>query len=154
VLSGTLPSIFLSPLAGYLADHRNRKGIILLADSGSALLTFGVCFILTFAELQVWIIYLMAAGYSALGVFQEPAYTASITTLVPKAQLARANGTGQLSGTIERLVTPLAAGFLFVAIGLGWIVLIDFLTYFFALGTMLVTAIPQPKSETLAEDQP
>jgi MFS transporter, DHA3 family, macrolide efflux protein len=127
---------------------------MLLADSGSALLTFGVCFILTFAELQVWIIYLMAAGYSAFGVFQEPAYTASITTLVPKAQLARANGTGQLSGAIERLVTPLAAGFLFVAIGLGWIVLIDFLTYFFALGTMLVTAIPQPKSETLAEDQP
>lgn len=147
VLFGSLPNILLSPLAGSLADRWNRKAIMLLADTGSALLTLGVFFILSFTELQVWIIYLMAASYSVLGAFQEPAYTASITMLVPKEQLARASGIGQLSSAIERLVIPVAAGFLFVAIGLRGIVLVDFVTYFFALGTMLVTAIPQPVRE-------
>ena len=147
VLFANIPRILLSPIAGSLADRWNRKAIMLIADSGSALLTLVVFIILSYAELQILIIYFMAFSYSILGAFQEPAYTASITMLVPKDQLARASGIGQLSSAVEQLATPLIAGFLFLAIGFQGIVLIDFLTYFFALGTMLITTIPQPETD-------
>jgi hypothetical protein len=38
------------------------------------MITLAVFITLTYAQLEVWIIYLMAAGYSVLGAFQEPAY--------------------------------------------------------------------------------
>jgi MFS transporter, DHA3 family, macrolide efflux protein len=151
VLFGNIPSLLLTPIAGSLADRWNRKALMLLADTGSALLTLGLFFLLTFGELQIWMIYLLAAGFSALGAFQEPAYMASITMLVPKEQLARASGLGQLSGALQSLVTPLAAGFLFVAIGFRGIVLLDFITFFFALGTLLVTPVPQPEAPPAEE---
>jgi hypothetical protein len=120
---------------------------MILTDTGSALLTLAVFILLQFSSLAIWIIYLVAILGSVLGAFQEPAYTASITMLVPKKDLARASGLGSLSQALESLLIPLTAGFLFVAIGLRGIILIDFITYFAAIGTLIAIRIPQPAGE-------
>ena len=145
VLFASLPRLLLSPVAGSLADRWNRRLVMILSDTGNALVTLLVFFLLLGGNLQIWMIYLMAIAGSCFSAFQEPAYTASITMLVPKKDLARASGLGNLSQALESLLTPLVAGFLFVAIGLRGIVLIDFVTYFFAVGALLVVRIPQPR---------
>jgi DHA3 family macrolide efflux protein-like MFS transporter len=145
VLFGSLPRVLLSPVAGSLADRWNRKWVMVLSDTGSALLTLVVFFLFAGGNLQVWVIYLVAIVGSVFGAFQEPAYTASITMLVPKKDLARASGLGSLGGALEMIITPVMAGFLFVAIGLNGIILIDFITYFFAIGALIAVRIPQPK---------
>jgi hypothetical protein len=48
------------------------------------------------------------------------------------------------------LAAPVLAGILFVAVGLEGIIVIDFVTYFFAIGALLLVHIPQPK--TAAEE--
>lgn len=144
VLFGSLPRLLLSPLAGSLADRWNRRLVMLLSDTGNALVTLGAFILLQNGNLQIWMIYLMAMLGSCFSAFQEPAYTASITMLVPKKELSRAAGLGNLSQALESLLTPLAAGFLFVVIGLRGIIMIDFVTYFFAIGALLIVRIPQP----------
>jgi hypothetical protein len=47
---------------------------------------------------------------------------------------------------IDMLVSPLLAGLLFVSVGLKVIILIDFVTYFFAVGALLLVRIPQPEA--------
>jgi hypothetical protein len=47
---------------------------------------------------------------------------------------------------VETLISPVLAGILFVAIGLQGIVLIDFVTFFFAIGALLLVRIPRPKA--------
>jgi len=79
-----------------------------------------------------------------LGSFQGPAYMASVSMIVPKEQLARANGLSGTSDAISSLLAPLTAGFLFGWIGLQGILWIDFITYFFAVGALLFVRIPQP----------
>ncbi|MEW6648601.1 MAG: MFS transporter [Chloroflexota bacterium] len=145
VLFGTLPRILLSPLAGSLADRWNRRRLMILSDSGNALVTLVVVLLVYTDSLQIWNIYLVALAGSLCAAFQEPAYTASITMLVPKKDLARASGLMQIAQSMELLVAPLLAGVLFGFIGLGGIVLIDFITYFFAVGALLIVRIPQPK---------
>lgn len=144
VLFGSLPRILLSPLAGSLADRWNRRWLMILTDSGSAMVTLIVLVMLTRGDLQIWMVYLVAVLGSVFAAFQEPAYMASITMLVPKKDLVRASGLGSLGQALESLLTPLAAGFLFVAIGLRGIILIDFITYFFAIGALMLIRIPQP----------
>ena len=145
ILFGNLPRILLSPVAGSLADRWNRRRMMILADSGTALVTLGAVGLMWLGDLQVWHIYLIALLSASFAAFQEPAYTASITMLVPKKDLARASGMVQMSQAIEMLVAPLLAGLLFVTIGLRGIILIDFITYFFAIGALLFVAIPQPE---------
>ncbi len=147
ILFGTLPRILLTPLAGSLADRGNRRRIMILADTGSALATLAIVLVLVYGELQVWNIYLLALVGAAFAAFQEPAYTASISMLVPKENLARASGMIQMGQAIEMILSPILAGFLFVAIGLNGIILIDFITFFFAVGALLIVNIPQPRLE-------
>ena len=144
VLLTTIPRLLLSPLAGSLADRHNRRHLMLLADTGNALVTLAVVGLLWTGSLQVWHIYLIASLGAVFGAFQEPAFTASVAMLVPKEQLARASGLSQLGHAVEMLVAPVIAGALFVTIGLRGIVLVDFVTYFFAVGALLLVRIPQP----------
>ncbi|GIV64202.1 MAG: MFS transporter [Bellilinea sp.] len=151
VLFGTLPRLLLTPVAGSLADRWNRRWLMILADTGNALVTLGVVFLVMTDSLQIWNIYLAALIGSLCAAFQEPAYTASVTMLVPKKDLARASGLMQIAQSLEMLVAPLLAGILFGMIGLKGIVLIDFLTYFFAVGALLIVRIPQPPLTTQVE---
>jgi DHA3 family macrolide efflux protein-like MFS transporter len=153
VLFGSLPRVFLLPIAGSLADRWNRRWLMILADTGNALATLAVALLLYFGSLEVWHIYVLSVVGSALGTFQEPAYQASITMLVPKKHLARANGMVQSAGALGGILAPLLAGFLFVTIGLGGIVLIDFATYFFAVSALLLVRIPQPRLEPSTEEE-
>jgi DHA3 family macrolide efflux protein-like MFS transporter len=146
-----LPRILLSPVAGTLVDRWDRRKVMILADTGSALLTLGVAIMLTFSNLQIWHIFTMVILSSCFSAFQEPAYTASITMLVPKKELGRASGLVQTGQSLETLLSPVLAGILFVAVGLPGIIMIDFITFFFAVGALLVVRIPQP--EYVASEQ-
>jgi DHA3 family macrolide efflux protein-like MFS transporter len=146
VLFGTLPRILLTPVAGSLADRLNRRWMMILADTGSALVTLVVVLLLFADRLAVWHIYLVSLAGAVFAAFQEPAYATSIIMLVPKKDLGRANGMIQMGQAIECLLSPILAGVLFGIVGITGIILIDFATYFFAIGALLRVHIPQPKA--------
>lgn len=145
VLFGSLPAVLLGPVAGAVADRFNRKKVILLADTGNALITLIAFLLLMSGQLEIWNIYMIAMVGSIFSAFQEPAFAASIVMLVPRKDLQRANGMTQMTNALGNLVPPLIAGLLFGLIGLQGIILIDFITYFAALGTIIISRIPQPE---------
>lgn len=145
VLLGNLPRILLLPVAGSLADRWNRRWVMILSDVGNAVVTISVFLLIVFGSLEFWHIYLIVTVGSIFSAFQEPAYTASVTMLVPKKDLSRANGMIQMGQALEMIITPVIAGVLFVAIGLSGILVIDFVTFLVAVSTLLMVRIPQPK---------
>lgn len=145
VLFGSLPAVLLGPIAGTVADRFNRKKVMLLADTGNALITLLALLLYANGQLEIWNIYLIALLGSVFSAFQEPAFEASVVMLVPKKDLQRANGLSQMSNALGNLVPPILAGLLFGLIGLQGIIIIDFITYFAALGTVLFSRIPQPE---------
>lgn len=147
-----LPRVLLAPIAGAIADRYNRRHIMILADSGAAVTTLGVVALLFTGRLEVWHIYLSTAISSCFGAFQDPAYRASITMLVPKEDLARAGGLDQMSFAVQSILTPLLAGVLYAGFGLKAIILIDFVTFFFAVGALALVHIPQPKATSVAAE--
>ncbi len=145
VLLGSLPRILLLPFAGSIADRFNRRIIMILADTCSALLTLAVFVLLGMGGLQLWHVYIIAAVGSIFSAFQEPAYASSITMLVPKEKLGSANGLVQMGQALTSVLTPVLAGALFVFIGLKGIIMIDFVTFFFAISALIFVVIPQPE---------
>lgn len=154
VLFANLPRILLLPVAGSLADRWNRRWVMILSDTGNALVTISIFILLSFGSLQFWHIYLIVTLGSIFSAFQEPAYSASVTMLVPKANLSRANGMMQLGQAMEAIITPLIAGVLFVSIGLRGILMIDFVTFLFAVSTLLLICIPQPELTETSDAKP
>ena len=139
-----LPMVLLSPVAGAVVDRANRRWIMVVADGGNALRTAVVLILLLTGQLAVWHVFVLAAVGSLLSAFQVPAYTSSVSLLVPEKQLGRASGLLQLEQAFSLLLAPALAGVLFTLVGLLGIVAVDFVTFFIAIATLLRVHIPQP----------
>lgn len=143
---GYIPDLILSPFAGTLVDRWNRKLVMGLSDAGAAMSTLLLLILSLTGQLQLWHLYLVSAIGGIFGVFQYPAYAATVSTMVPKEQFARANSLRSAISSASGIGAPLLAGALTVPLGLNGILIIDLVTFFLALGTLLVISIPQPKT--------
>jgi len=136
MLAFALPNLLVSPLAGALVDRWDRRWAMIFSDTGAGISTLVVALLFVSQRLEVWQVMLVTAAISAFSTFQWPAYSAATTMLVPKEQLGRASGMVQIGEAISQLISPALAGALFVTAGLGGVVLVDFVTYLFAVGTL------------------
>lgn len=137
-----LPGILISPIAGAIVDRYDRRKVMIAADFVAALSTVAVALLLLGGRLEIWQIYLSALINSSASAFQNPAYSASITQLVPKSRLERAAGMVSAAQGAALILAPALAGMLLGLIGLAGIIAIDFATFLFAAGTLLVLRFP------------
>ncbi len=145
MLSATIPGIIIAPFAGALVDRWDRRLTMMGGDGLAGLATGVVALLLFLGDLRIgWIILLVVIG-SIGNSFQEPAWTASIPLLVPKKHLGRANGMAQTGQGVGNLIAPAIAGALLTLVGLWPILLIDFATFLFAVGTVALVRIPRPE---------
>lgn len=140
-----IPGLVLSPIIGALVDRWDRRRIMIFSDTGAALSTLFIATLLWGGQLETWHIYLATIITSTLSAFQNPAYTAAITLMVPKKQLGRANGMVQMALAISQLAAPVVAGILVDTIQIRGVILVDFATFLFAILTLLMVRIPDHK---------
>jgi DHA3 family macrolide efflux protein-like MFS transporter len=152
LLAVAIPNLLVSPFAGALVDRYDRRWVMIFSDTGAGLATLSIAVLYMTGNLEVWNIILATAFNSAFSTFQWPAYSAVTTLLVPKEQLGRASGMVQIGDAISQLLAPAAAGVLFVTVGLGGVIAIDFVTYVFAVGTLLVVRVPSPEKSKAGEE--
>ncbi|MBH8567020.1 MFS transporter [Nostoc sp. CENA67] len=144
----TSPGIILSPITGALVDRWERRATMLLCNTVAGLTTLVLVLLLFMNQLQVWQIYTGMSVISVCTAFQFPAYTATITLLVPKKHLGRASGMTNIGEASARLFAPALAGVMVLTIGVLGVLLIDFASYLFAVVTLLIVQFPKPKKTT------
>ena len=91
-----LPRVFVGPFAGALVDRWNRRLVMLVADSITALATAGLIYLVWAGNLQIWHIYALMLVRSTAGAFHMPAMFSSTSLMVPEDQLTRVQGLNQL----------------------------------------------------------
>lgn len=144
MVAASLPNLLLLPFAGALVDRWDRRRVLILSDTGAALITLVFWALLATGRLEVWHVYAGNALASALGAFQRPAYLSVPALLVPKEQFGRAGGLMQLAESASAIVAPLVAGFMIGAIQIEGVFLVDFATFLFAVSTLMIVRIPRP----------
>lgn len=139
------PMLIVSPFAGAMVDRFNRKFMMMISDIASGIGSFAILILYTTGHLQIWHLYIIVAFQGIFQSFQWPAYSAAISTMIPKANYGRANGMLSLADTASNIFAPILAGSLLGIIGVPGILLIDLATFIFAIGALLFVHIPQPR---------
>jgi MFS family permease len=149
---GFAPMLVFGPIAGALVDRWNRKLVMMLSDLGAGVSTIGIFLLYLTGNLQIWHVCVAAVVSSIFGAFQWPAYSAAISTMLPKEQYARANGLLSLADSVSGVLAPIFALALLGAVSYSGIFLIDIITFVLAVGALLLVHVPQPeRSEAGAE---
>ncbi len=146
------PRVIAAAFAGPLVDRWNRKHLMMIGDTAAGISTIAILLLLATNQLEIWHLYVSGAIKGLFGYLQELAYSASMSTIVPKQHYARATAMeSYISYSGSAIVAPALAGTLYYIIGLQGILVIDIVTFAIALGTISFVHIPQPTASEIKD---
>lgn len=125
-----LPSLLLNPIAGVLADRYDRRLLMMIGDSLSAIGLIFILLCMLNGEAQFWQICVGVTISSVFSSLLEPAYKATVTDLLTKEQYTKASGLVQIAGSSKYLISPFLAGILLHVADIKLLLLIDICTFF------------------------
>lgn len=112
MVSFAVPVILLGPVAGALVDRSNLKRTLIICDLVCAVLAA----LLAFSG-QLYQMYLLMAGLSAVSCFFTPAQTAALPLIVPENELLVANSINVQTLQLNQIFAPAVVGFAVVWLG-------------------------------------
>lgn len=138
----TLPAILVSPAAGVLVDRANRRTVMILSDVAAGISTLALTILFFTGHLALWEICVLICIESVVEAFRLPSYMAMISQLVPGQHIGRITGMMQFAPAAAQVLAPALAAILMTTIRLEGVLLVDFLTFVFALITLLAVRVP------------
>ena len=131
------------PASGLIVDRVRRRPLLVGANLGAAVLVSPL--LLVHGRGQVWIIYLVMAGYGAVNSMITSAQTALLPALVPGDLLGDANAMLQLASQGLRVITPLAGAGLLAWAGPQPVIVLDAATFVAAAASVLWLRLREPR---------
>jgi MFS transporter, DHA3 family, macrolide efflux protein len=137
IVCGILPSFFVSPFGGVLADRFDRRKLIVAADASIALVTLGLALAFFAGYRAIWLLFLAQALRAVGAGIQTPAVGAFLPQIVPKDELMKANAAFATIQSIIMLGAPMAAGALMSFASVEALFFVDVGTAAFAIAIVL-----------------
>ena len=124
-----IPIIIFALLGGLIADALDRRRLLLVTQTLSALLSLFLAILTLTDSVSVVMIYAISAGAAAISAFDEPARQSLVPHLVPRKHLTNAISLNTLLWYTGTIIGPGLAGLMIAAVGTGWVYAIDAVSF-------------------------
>jgi MFS family permease len=118
-LTFAAPTILLSLLGGVIADRADRRRIMILSQSASALNFLIIGTLVVTESIAQWHVMTLAFVSGCVRAFDRPSRMALLPQMVPKEDIPNAVAVGGTIWQLNRLVGPAVAGMAIYLIGIG-----------------------------------
>ena len=144
-----VPTAFLGPVGGALADRMPRKAILLGTTAVQMLFAGLITTLMVTGSPAPIVVAMVAFGSGCAAAIGFPAYQAMIPDLVPLEDLPGAIALGSAQWNLGRIIGPLLAG---VAIKLGggsveWALGANTVSFFAVVVVLLLITLPRPAAD-------
>jgi MFS family permease len=145
-----LPWLLFGLLAGSIADHHDRRRLVMLANGSRAVIVLGLVVFLATGQVTVWIVLAASFLYGTAEVFADTAGSTLLPMLVRPGDLGTGNARLQAGFLVgNQLAGPPLGAFLF-AIGSFWPFVVQILCV--SLAVVLISRIA--RTPVPARDEP
>jgi MFS family permease len=118
-LTFAAPTILLTLLGGVIADRADRRRIMILSQSASALNFLIIGTLVVTESIAQWHVMTLAFVSGCVRAFDRPSRMALLPQMVPKEDIPNAVAVGGTIWQLNRLVGPAVAGMAIYLIGIG-----------------------------------
>ena len=153
-----VPLITMAFIGGALADYVDRRRLVLIAESLTALGSATLVLNSLLPHPKVWILFVCATAFAALNGLKRPSLEALVPKLLPAELMPAVAALRSIGGTIAGIAGPALGGVLAATVGPALAYSIDFSTFaisLFALWQMRATPPPEaadrPSLRSIAE---
>ena len=148
-----IPAFILSPFTGVLADRHNRHKILLFTQALAMLQAFILAFLTLTGNIAVWHIVVMGIFLGCVNALDIPARHSFILEMVEgKENLGNAIALNSMMFNMARLIGPSIAGVLIAIAGEGVCFLINAISYFAVIASLLAMKMPARDNEKKEAD--
>lgn len=139
---GQVPTFLISPFAGVLTDRLNRYRIMMITQI-LAMVQAGILTVLIFTgSIEIWHILVLSGVLGCVNAFDVPARQSFLVEMIVKKEdLGNAIALNSSMVNGARLLGPSIAGILIAAAGEGVCFLINALSYFFVIGSLMLMKV-------------
>ena len=149
MVSFSLPMTFMSPVGGALADRLPRRSLVIMSQTGNAIMTIIIGLLDVTGIVNFWQV--MAIGFinGSLMAFNMPSRQAILSEIVPEKSLMNAISLNNSGMNLTRIVGPALAGFLILFIGThGVFFIVGGIYVFSVISTLMIDAGRTPASSS------
>jgi MFS family permease len=145
-----VPTAFLGPVGGAIADRMPRK-VVLLNTTGVQTFFAGLITVLmVIGHPAPIVVVLVALGSGCGAAMGFPAYQAMIPDLVPGEDLPGAIARGSAQWNLGRVIGPLLAGVVIRFWGVSWALGANTVSFFAVIVVLLLITLPRPAADARA----
>ena len=131
------PVVFLSPVAGALADRRDRVGIIRITQIAGSIEATLLAVLVYTGTITIELLFVLTLLLGVFNAFAQPSRLALIPTLVDRAALPSALAINAIIFNSARFLGPAVAGIVIARISVGAAFAVNAATYVVFLITMM-----------------
>jgi predicted MFS family arabinose efflux permease len=137
------PVVFLSPLAGALADRRDRVGIIRVTQIAGSIEATLLAVLVYTGSITIELLFLLTVLLGVFNAFAQPSRLALIPTLVDRAALPSALAINAIIFNSARFLGPAVAGIVIARVSVGAAFAVNAATYVvFLIAMMNLRGLP------------
>ncbi|MFY9712098.1 MAG: MFS transporter [Microbacterium sp.] len=123
------PPLVLVSLTGWVADRFERRRILLATQSALLLLAVAAGVLLLTGVMTLPMMFGLALGFGVVNAFDAPARQAFVSDMVSAGETSNAVALNSASFNLARMIGPAVGGLLIVAIGSGWVFIVNAATF-------------------------
>jgi MFS family permease len=112
-----VPTLFVGPMGGVLADRVNRRNAMIVAQAFATVLSLAIFFMIVAGAQTLPLLMAASFGFGLLIAVEVPIRQAFMTELVPRVDLSSATSLHATAWNLTRLLGPVVAGLLIATFG-------------------------------------
>ncbi|WAA67971.1 MFS transporter [Microbacterium oxydans] len=132
------PPLVLVSMTGWVADRFDRRHILFATQSALLGLAIAVGVLLLNDLMTLPMMFGFALGFGIVNAFDAPARQAFVSDMVSTGDTSNAVALNSASFNLARMVGPAVGGLLIVAIGSGWVFIVNATTFLAMLLALLL----------------
>lgn len=146
------PPLVLVSLTGWVADRFDRRKILLTTQTALLALAIAVGSLLLAGVMTLPMMLAFALGFGIVNAFDAPARQAFVSDMVSATETSNAVALNSASFNLARMIGPAVGGLLIVAIGSGWVFIVNAATFLAMIVALLLMRThllaPRPKNRS------
>jgi len=123
------PPLLLVGVTGWVADRFERRRLLVVTQTVLLLLGVTIGILLLLGVMTLPIMYTFALALGVVAAFDNPARQAFVSDLVSREIASNAVALNAASFNGARMIGPAVAGIVIVAVGTGWVFLVNAVTF-------------------------
>ena len=146
--AGQISLLFLTPFTGVFVDRVHRRNLLIVTQMLCTVQAALLAFLTLSGQIQVWHLVLLSLFLGTVNAFDMPARHSFVIEMVEhKKDLGNAIALNSAMFNTARLVGPSLAGLLVGALGEGICFLLNAISFFAIIFTLLAMKIPKRKTD-------